>query len=99
MHSQLKKYGIAHLWCANTKFKKQYSPFVDKLTLVPLQSSKGLEFQTVIVMNSSFTRLEQSIDEVIKLLYVSFTRATQHLLITYHQKNALSKALLDAEVC
>ncbi len=96
MHDQLSKIGVEHLWCANSGFKKQYSPLVNKLTLIPFQSSKGLEFTTVITMNTSIIKNEQSEEEVIKLLYVAFTRATKNLLITHHEENDISRALIDA---
>ncbi|WP_026138266.1 3'-5' exonuclease [Vibrio harveyi] len=97
MHNQLLASGIEHLWCAKPVYKKQYSPLNDKVTLIPFQSSKGLEFPTVITINSSFMKEESTNEELIKLLYVAFTRATKNLLVTYNEENEVAKALVDSQ--
>ncbi|MGM7970793.1 3'-5' exonuclease [Yersinia enterocolitica] len=82
----------AHLFTANDK--KRYNPSNDKVCILPLPSSKGLEFHSVAVIDSSHI-LNDGLDlaDEARRLYVGFTRATQHLLVTWHKNNALSTSL------
>ncbi|CFQ34470.1 3'-5' exonuclease [Yersinia bercovieri] len=82
----------AHLFTANDK--KRYNPSNDKVCILPLPSSKGLEFHSVAVIDSSHI-LNDGLDlaDEVRRLYVGFTRATQHLLVTWHKNNALSISL------
>ncbi|MGP2514559.1 3'-5' exonuclease [Yersinia sp. 2545 StPb PI] len=81
-----------HLFTANDK--KRYNPSNDKVCILPLPSSKGLEFHSVAVIDSSHI-LNDGLDlaDEARRLYVGFTRATQHLLVTWHKNNALSTSL------
>ncbi|MFJ2976399.1 3'-5' exonuclease [Kluyvera sp. NPDC087067] len=74
--------------------KKRYAPQNNTIAIIPLPSSKGLEFHSVVVMDSSYIREEtDDLSDDIKRLYVGFTRATHNLLVTLHRKNALSQHL------
>ncbi|ERH39554.1 hypothetical protein P381_07565 [Salmonella enterica subsp. enterica serovar Enteritidis str. 10-34587] len=61
---------------------------------MPLPSSKGLEFQSVAVMDAARSKNEEDLSNDIKRLYVGFTRARYNLLITMNGENALSEHLL-----
>jgi superfamily I DNA/RNA helicase len=65
---------------------------------MPIPSSKGLEFDRVIILDTTFipaARVEAAapMDEEVRRLYVGLTRAKSHLVISYHRQNALSEAL------
>ncbi|WPC73410.1 3'-5' exonuclease [Vibrio porteresiae] len=97
MASVLKQHGVAHQWLATPEFKKKYDPSSAQVSLIPVRSSKGLEFDTVVMMDSSY--LPKDKDEEVntaRILYVGFTRATHHLLSTYHRQNILSEKLEEA---
>ncbi|MCQ3858591.1 nuclease-related domain-containing DEAD/DEAH box helicase [Klebsiella quasipneumoniae] len=85
---------IPHYFIASSEDKKRYSPQSDFLSIIPLPSSKGLEFHSVAVIDSSnIMGNSDDLSDEIKRLYVGFTRATNNLLVTLHQKNVLSRHL------
>ncbi|MCD9465627.1 3'-5' exonuclease [Photobacterium iliopiscarium] len=89
----LKKAGIDCIWLAKSDYKKKYDPKKNQLAILPIHSSKGLEFDTVVILDSSHqSQDEEDISSIVRLLYVGFTRAMKHLLITYHKENELSKS-------
>ncbi len=98
MAKELNKAGIPFFWLATSSNKKQYRPDENRVSLMPIPSSKGLEFDRVIILDSSFipkSRMEQMapVDEEVRKLYVGLTRAKSHLVLSYHRENVLSKAL------
>lgn len=77
--------------------KRNYSHRQNAVHLLTFQSSKGLEFPFVAVMNASF--VHQHAEEeasVIPALYVAFTRATSELLVTCYRVNSISHHLEQA---
>ncbi|SXT04159.1 DNA-dependent helicase II [Klebsiella pneumoniae] len=85
---------IPHYFIASSEDKKRYSPQSEFLSIIPLPSSKGLEFHSVAVIDSSnIMGNSDDLSDEIKRLYVGFTRATNNLLVTLHQKNVLSRHL------
>ncbi len=103
MAKALNKAGIPFFWLATSSNKKQYRPEENRVSLMPIPSSKGLEFDRVIILDSSFIppgRVEQMapVDEEVRRLYVGLTRAKSHLVLSYHRENALSKALALSSV-
>ena len=98
MAKALKLAGIPFFWLATSSNKKQYRPDENRVSLMPIPSSKGLEFDRVIILDSTFipaARVEAAapMDEEVRRLYVGLTRAKSHLVISYHRQNALSEAL------
>jgi len=74
--------------------KKAYSHRDDVVHLMTFQSSKGLEFPYVAVINASFVHKgAEDESEVIPALYVAFTRATRSLLVTCYKENSISRQL------
>ena len=65
---------------------------------MPIPASRGLEFDRVIIIDSSYVPPIQAtaiatVDEQVQQLYVGLTRAKSHLVICYHRRNAVSDAL------
>ncbi len=96
------------------KNKRDYQPHADKITLITTASSKGLEFDTAIIVNASFTftgnkdkesdedeaNEEHRLEESIRRLYVAMTRAQKNLFVSYWEKNELSELIEAANgVC
>ena len=74
--------------------KKGYSHREDVVHLLTFQSSKGLEFPFVAVINASFVhKAAEDESEAIPALYVAFTRATRSLLVTCYKENSISHQL------
>ncbi|EBW9463875.1 DNA helicase UvrD, partial [Salmonella enterica subsp. enterica serovar Panama] len=62
--------------------------------LLTFQSSKGLEFSFVAVINASFVHQGAEDEaEAIPALYVAFTRSTRELLVTFYRENSISRHL------
>ncbi|EHR8147873.1 TPA: 3'-5' exonuclease [Escherichia coli] len=88
--------GIPYATCFDSEGKKKYSRRKDVVHLLTYQSSKGLEFPYVAVINASFVHSGAADEsEVIPALYVAFTRATRELLVTCYRENSISRHLED----
>jgi superfamily I DNA/RNA helicase len=98
MAKALQQADIPVFWLASSSNKKNYRPDENCVSLMPIPSSKGLEFDTVLIIDSTFIpkRNARAADpsEEVRKLYVGLTRARSHLLISYHRDNILSKALV-----
>ncbi|EPP6979722.1 3'-5' exonuclease [Escherichia coli] len=88
--------GIPYATCFDSEGKKKYSRRKDVVHLLTYQSSKGLEFPYVAVINASFVHSGAADEsEVIPALYVAFTRATRELLVACYRENSISRHLED----
>ncbi|RYU70354.1 DNA helicase II [Aliivibrio finisterrensis] len=85
---------IPYILLAKSEYKKKYNPSTNVVNVLPIPSSKGLEFKTVVILNSSnIPKKSSDRSEDIRRLYVGMTRATHNLLATYHKENELSESL------
>ncbi|WP_394662032.1 3'-5' exonuclease [uncultured Pantoea sp.] len=90
----LQQHAIPAAVSFTTEDKKRYSHREDVVHLLTFQSSKGLEFPYVAVINASFVHKgAEDESEAIPALYVAFTRATQALLVTCYKENSISQQL------
>lgn len=95
----LKAKDIPYMLLAKSEYKKKYNPSTNVVNVLPIPSSKGLEFKTVVILNSSnIPKKSSDRSEDIRRLYVGMTRATHNLLTTYHKENELSESLEAANV-
>ena len=93
---RLNQHGIPFSQCFSSQEKKAYTHKEDKIHLLTLLSSKGLQFKSVAVINASFIHHQvEDESECIPALYVGFTRTTERLLVTYYKKNSISAHLDD----
>ena len=96
--------ALAGVPCAvlkTTNEKKSYDPSIQQVTLLTRHSSKGLEFNTVILTGlGALKDDEDHLAQETRLLYVGMTRARHKLLVTssginqYTQR--LQQLMLDA---
>ncbi|WP_370233221.1 DEAD/DEAH box helicase [Alloalcanivorax venustensis] len=83
LRGALRLANIPSTWLKNAADKKEYHANADFVTLLTRQSSKGLEFDTVIL--AGLGELKDSGDDLdyeARLLYVGMTRARHKLLLT-----------------
>ena len=73
-----------------------YDPRADRVTLMTLHASKGLEFPVVFIIGCEDTLIpyqrgsdNDDIEEERRLLYVGMTRAKDHLILTHAEKRFL----------
>jgi len=90
----LQSRGIPHLLMSDRISKRAYDPRKSQVNILTVQSSKGLEFRSVILIglgqiDTSETEAAQSL----KLLYVGMTRAKEHLMLTASATNAFTEKL------
>ena len=81
--TRLSDENLPHLWMGSKKYKSAYDEEAERLTLLTIHSSKGLEFNRVIILGVDLLGhdADSQVDEA-RLLYVGMTRARQHLLMT-----------------
>ena len=94
MADSLKDADVPHSWLKAKASKSQYDVANDTVTVMTMQSSKGLEFPRVIIigvgsMNDNEARVQQSA----RLLYVGMTRAQSCLLMTTSASNEYSRKI------
>lgn len=91
---QLQSLGIPHLLMAERRGKRSYDPGENRVNILSVQSSKGLEFRSVIFIGlGQINDTEEDAAQNMKLLYVGMTRAKERLLITASGRNAFTVRL------
>lgn len=88
MADRLKKANIPNLWMSNKQYKTAYDPAIDRVTLLTLHSSKGLEFQNVILTGIGQLK-DTDLSKNARLLYVGMTRAQRELHICSSKRSTL----------
>jgi superfamily I DNA/RNA helicase len=79
----MKQAGIPHTWLGTKEYKKSYDSSQDKVTVVTIHSSKGLEFPRVIMVGTGqMDDSEEQRQHNARVLYVGMTRAQDCLLLT-----------------
>ncbi|MGB6219493.1 3'-5' exonuclease [Haloferula sp.] len=97
MSEKLGASKVDHLWMDSSADKKAYDPAAEKVTVVTAQSSKGHEFQAVVVIGVG--SLDESEEEVVgqtRLLYVAMTRAKRQLAVTSCAPNLYGERLEES---
>jgi superfamily I DNA/RNA helicase len=98
----LNSLGIPHLLMADQPGKRAYDPRKSRINILTVQSSKGLEFQSVILIGlGQLDASETKTPHHMKLLYVGMTRAKERLMITASGKNEFTERLesMTSPVC
>ncbi len=91
---QLQSLGIPHLHLASRNAKRAYDPRKPRVNILSVQSSKGLEFQSVIFIGlGQIDASESQTAQNMKLLYVGMTRAKERLMITASGRNGFTERL------
>lgn len=94
----LKQKAIPHSWLATSQYKKKYDPDADRISVMPIPSSKGLEFDTVIILDGSFIskkEKDETLEDDIRRMYVGLTRAREQLMVSYHRDNEISQSFCE----
>ncbi|MFG6146819.1 3'-5' exonuclease [Halobacillus sp. B23F22_1] len=81
-----KKYDIPYTWITESqKSKRVYSKEDGTVKISTFESSKGLDFQAVFIVNADNTpfTLEEDKNREAALMYIGMTRAIEYLMISY----------------
>ncbi|MEM9281753.1 MAG: 3'-5' exonuclease [Verrucomicrobiota bacterium] len=94
---KLQNAGIETTWLGNATYKKSYDANADCVTVVTAQSSKGLEFQSVVVVGiGALNEAEEARAHQTRLLYVALTRAKKQLAVTAAKPNFYARRLKES---
>lgn len=95
LFNALRDEGIRSLWMDTHDAKLAYNPRKPEVAILTVQSSKGLEFHSVIILGVGHAgRKNQTETDAARLLYVGMTRARERLLLTSSEQNALTERLM-----
>lgn len=86
VQKQLTKENIPFYWLTENQTSKQnYQKEDGRVKICTLESSKGLDFQAVFIINieSLPFALEKNQEREAPLLYIGMTRAVDYLMLTY----------------
>jgi superfamily I DNA/RNA helicase len=84
----------SHRLMATRTGKRAYDPRKPQVNILSVQSCKGLEFRSVIIIGLGQIEIsETQAAQNMKLLYVDMTRAKERLLITASAKNEFTAKL------
>ncbi len=79
----LREADLPFQWLAARQYKAAYDPNAGQITLITLHSSKGLEFDHVILVGTQCLGVEEERQQAdARLLYVGMTRARRGLVLT-----------------
>jgi superfamily I DNA/RNA helicase len=93
---RLDKAGIPNLCLIGKGNKAAYNPREPRVTVLTIHSSKGLEFETVVLAGIDKTQYvaEELVDQV-RLMYVGMTRARSRLLMTATGDTVFTQRLVE----
>ena len=76
----------------NGQRTKAFAPAEDSVKILTMSSSKGLEFDSVVIPDLGCMPYAKTTPEAeARLLYVALTRSTESLLMTYHNESHFTK--------
>jgi hypothetical protein len=93
LQKRLQQEGLAHLWMGSSEAKSAYDPDLPQVSILMIQSSKGLEFNSVILIGLGHFGEAMRPEEQAKLLYVGMTRARERLILTASEETELTSRL------
>ncbi|WP_107724889.1 3'-5' exonuclease [Desmospora activa] len=96
----LAREGIPFYWMTeNAQSKRAFSPRENQVTVSTIDSSKGLDYKAVFVVNTDrlpFPK-EENIEREVSLLYIAMTRAKKYLSITWSGESEFTRWLEQVE--
>jgi len=82
----LDRYAIGHYWLTeNSESKRQFEKDDQLVKISTIDSSKGLDFQAVFIVNVDNMpfKYEDDVEREVSLLYIGMTRAKEYLFLSY----------------
>jgi ATP-dependent exoDNAse (exonuclease V) beta subunit len=95
--NKLETSGIPAAWVSqDVRSKEMYDITTDRVSLISIHSSKGLDFDLVYLAGIDHIRLTEAAKEaLISLVYVAMTRAKYRLVIPYVEETELIKRMKE----
>lgn len=88
--------GIPFYWMAeSSQSKRAFSPRENRVTISTIDSSKGLDYEAVFVVNTEMLPFhkEENRDREVSLLYIAMTRAKKYLSLTWSGESDFTRWL------
>ncbi|PTD97699.1 3'-5' exonuclease [Pseudothauera lacus] len=86
---RLQKEGIPHQWLGTRQHKMSYDSEADSMALMTIHSSKGLEFERVVMIGiGQMDDSEEERAQSARIIYVGMTRARKYLVMASSGENA-----------
>ena len=93
---RLDRAGIPHLCLVGKVNKAAYDPDQPLVTVLTIHSSKGLEFETVVLAGiDKIEFVAKELVDQVRLMYVGMTRAKSQLLITSSGDTIFTQRLVE----
>jgi hypothetical protein len=93
---QFDKHGIPNQYLFDKDKKAGYKPDQPLVTVLSIHSSKGLEFETVVLAGADKIQyVAEELADQVRLMYVGMTRAKSKLLITSSSDTVFTDRLVD----
>ena len=91
---QFKNAGIPVEWLQQNNRSRHYHPDDDSVKVATFHSSKGLEFPVVAIPGIGYLPIKNAdINDEMRLMYVSMTRAMDKLLMTCHKESIFAERI------
>jgi hypothetical protein len=96
--NMLNSCSIPTTWVSqDVRSKEMYDITTDRVSLISIHSSKGLDFDLVYLVGIDHIRSkEEAKDDLISLVYVAMTRAKYRLVIPYVEETEIIKCIKDS---
>ncbi|MDY0136082.1 MAG: 3'-5' exonuclease [Thiomicrospira sp.] len=90
----LKNTAISYQWLADKKAKQAYNSEKQDVAVLTIHSSKGLEFQRVILIGAGYLNdADDQLHKNARVLYVGMTRAQEGLVLTTSKQNRYTEVI------
>lgn len=90
----LKQEEVPHYWITeNDQSKREYEQEDGKVKISTIESSKGLDFQAVFIVNTENMPFDlvDDVEREVSLMYIGMTRAKEYLWISYVGESKFTK--------
>ena len=94
-------YGIKHFWITeNSETKRTFSKDDNCVKISTIESSKGLDFQAVFIVNVDNMpfKYEEDVEREVSLLYIGMTRAKEYLFLSYSGESSFTRYFESSRV-
>ena len=96
LSARLQESGVDTLCMVGKDNKSAYDPHQSLVSILTLHSSKGLEFEQVILAGiDRIAYVAGELPDQVRLMYVAMTRAKTRLLITASRETVFTERLMD----
>lgn len=97
----LNYYGIERFWITeSSETKRTFSKDDQCVKISTIDSSKGLDFQAVFIVNVDNMpfKYEEDVEREVSLLYIGMTRAKEYLFLSYSGNSIFTRYFESSQV-